>query len=75
VKEDSAREAVEHLQAAAREVGAAVRAFIDSIGDPDIGRSWAAMFEELAKGFGPDDKAEADDPDGDDDGFQPIKVD
>jgi hypothetical protein len=73
VNEDRAREAVEHLQAAAREVGAAVRAFVDALGDPDVGRSWAAMFEDIAKGFGP--PAEEHDPDDDDDGFQRIDVD
>jgi hypothetical protein len=73
MNEDKARDAVEHLQAAAREVGAAVRAFIDAVGEADVSRSWASVFDELAKGFGKG--AGDDEPDDDDDGFERIKVD
>jgi hypothetical protein len=73
VNEDRAREAVDHLQAAAREVGAAVRAFLDAMAEAQPGRSWFGLLDELAKGLDPerdagDPRDEGDDGDEDDDG-------
>jgi hypothetical protein len=50
-----------------------VKAFMDAIGDPETRRTWAGLFDEIAKGFTPADQNEHDDDP--DDGFEHIKVD
>jgi hypothetical protein len=56
--EERAREGVEHLQAAAREIIAAGRAFLDAmegiVEDSDAAQQWRSMFESMTKGdWGP----------------------
>jgi hypothetical protein len=84
VNEDRARDAVDHLQVAVRELISAGQAFLaafeDVVDQPETRRDLFAAFETVARRFVPPEtgapKSEHDETDGDDedDGFEPIKV-
>ncbi|MGH9119592.1 MAG: hypothetical protein ACRD0A_17455 [Acidimicrobiales bacterium] len=91
MNDDRAREAVDHLQVAVRELIAAgqalLAAFDDVVDRPEAGDNLLAAFESVAKRFLPsegwDDEADKHDQDGDDGddgeggggGFEPIRID
>jgi hypothetical protein len=78
--EDRAKEGVEHLQAAAREIIAAGRAFLDAmeklVEGSDAGRSVRSMFDSMTKGqWGPPRRPPGGSNNGGDDGYTHIDLD
>jgi hypothetical protein len=79
--EDRAKEGVEHLQAAAREIIAAGRAFFDAmeglVDSSEAGRSVRSLFDSMTKGeWGPPRRGEpGGSNNGGDEGYTHIKLD